>query len=136
MVLTRVIPVFCGLCCGLVLCFGCCCLQGYFKKVSNDQTVEGIAPEFNQYLGKIEKKKNDATCAICSKNFLDEPEKHIGQLECTGKHIFHVDCLTEWIEQGHDDCPICHEKIDRDQLYADEEAGKTKDEIENSKIQA
>jgi len=77
MVLTRVIPVFWGLLCGLALCFGCCFYQGFIKSRAKDENVERIAPEFKLWAGDDEKKKNDATCAICSKNFLDEPEKHI-----------------------------------------------------------
>lgn len=119
MVLTRVVPVFCGLLFGCAICVGCCFYQGYFKNIAKSEKVEEVAPEFKLWAGEEEKKKNDATCVICAKNFLDEPERHIAELDCSNKHIFHVDCLTEWVED-HDECPIDHEKIDKEQLYDDE----------------
>jgi hypothetical protein len=48
-------------------------------------------------------------CAICLNGF------KMGQLVCESKngsceHAFHERCLTKWLLEGHDGCPICRAK--------------------------
>ncbi|CDW88906.1 zinc finger protein [Stylonychia lemnae] len=54
-------------------------------------------------------------CQICLENFRAEKfieegqeELHkVMQLECNDIHIFHVDCLVDWMAAGYDYCPCC-----------------------------
>jgi hypothetical protein len=47
-------------------------------------------------------------CAICLNHF--KPQ----QLVCESnnplcRHIFHKDCMVDWLTKPHDDCPLCRE---------------------------
>jgi hypothetical protein len=49
-----------------------------------------------------------AECAICLSAF--EPQ----QLVCESnnslcRHVFHKDCMVDWLMKGHDECPMCRE---------------------------
>ncbi len=55
-------------------------------------------------------KDTEPMCPICMVNFADEPDKLIAELSCSSKHIFHAECLTQWVEKN-DICPLCREKI-------------------------
>jgi hypothetical protein len=50
-------------------------------------------------------------CVICLNEFKDGDD--VIQLKCSKKHIFHVDCLSEWIKSDHNmhGCPMCRAKI-------------------------
>lgn len=45
----------------------------------------------------------DATCAICLADYV--PADTVIQLSCY--HIFHEDCLTPWLREHSDLCPVC-----------------------------
>ena len=49
-------------------------------------------------------------CAICLEAFTEGDGKMIAELNCNSKHIFHVDCLTEWVKKN-DVCPMCRQQI-------------------------
>ena len=53
------------------------------------------------------------SCAICLGEFADNKDAKIAEVKCTGKHIFHVACLEEWIKKN-DICPLCREPILKD----------------------
>ena len=55
-------------------------------------------------------KDSEPMCPICMVNFADEPEKLVAELNCSNKHIFHAECLSQWVEKN-DICPLCREKI-------------------------
>jgi hypothetical protein len=49
-----------------------------------------------------------AGCAICLSHFRPQ------QLVCESnnpscRHIFHKDCIVDWLIKGHDECPMCRE---------------------------
>jgi len=50
-------------------------------------------------------------CVICLNEFKDGDD--VIRLKCSKKHIFHVDCITEWIKSDHNihGCPMCRAKI-------------------------
>jgi len=52
---------------------------------------------------------SDRFCSICFDKYHDEEDISISMdptTEC--KHIFHKSCITEWMEQSHNNCcPIC-----------------------------
>lgn len=54
-----------------------------------------------------EDKKSDE-CIICLDSF--ESKIEIVGLNCTGKHIFHLKCMEEWVKHNNI-CPLCREPI-------------------------
>ena len=60
-------------------------------------------------------KEGDDCCSICLEDFKNKDEnnegKPVAELNCSNKHIFHVDCLEKWTRVNHV-CPICRETID------------------------
>lgn len=57
-----------------------------------------------------EKKDGEGTCSICLDDFANSKNKLISQLNCSGKHVFHKQCLEVWIEKN-DICPLCREPV-------------------------
>lgn len=49
-------------------------------------------------------------CAICLENFSETDGKQVAELNCSAKHIFHADCLKEWLK-NNDTCPMCREPV-------------------------
>ena len=65
----------------------------------------------NEYYCKLENslktiyiKNEDEECIICAERI-----KKARQLSCN--HFFHLICLSQWIEKGHNTCPICRSSI-------------------------
>jgi len=46
---------------------------------------------------------DDSTCPICLAPI--ETGDRVGALKCS--HIFHVECLKEWLKRGRNVCPLC-----------------------------
>lgn len=53
---------------------------------------------------------DDATCSICFCDFREDPNLPICELNCSNKHIFHVECLKKWVVKNNK-CPLCLEVI-------------------------
>ena len=49
-------------------------------------------------------------CSICCCEY--EPDDMVARLKCNERHMFHKACLTAWIKQGKNSCPICRSPID------------------------
>jgi peroxin-10 len=49
-------------------------------------------------------------CAICMESFKDNDGKLVAELNCNEKHIFHADCIAEWVEKKNE-CPLCRQPI-------------------------
>jgi hypothetical protein len=47
--------------------------------------------------------------------FSVEDERPIAELNCSNKHIFHLECIKEWVKH-QDNCPMCREIIAKDAL--------------------
>lgn len=61
----------------------------------------------------------DTTCSICTMEF--EPPCEIMQLGCHKKHIYHSDCLDDWIQTNERAnkvpfCPMCRVPIDKNAM--------------------
>ena len=48
------------------------------------------------------------SCAICLDDFKEGDGKQIAELSCNEKHIYHLDCLSEWVKKN-ENCPICRQ---------------------------
>ena len=67
-----------------------------------------------KYDVKKEGDKHAESCIICMDNFDTKgKERPVAELNCSNKHIFHLDCLEKWTEFNQV-CPICRETIDPD----------------------
>lgn len=63
-----------------------------------------IAANTNGYKKSYENEE----CVICMNDFSEEDGKEIAELSC--KHIYHVECLKEWVDKN-DTCPTCRAPI-------------------------
>ena len=55
-------------------------------------------------------KKLAESCPICLKEFDPESNQQVTELaRC--KHIFHRDCISEWINKSNTTCPNCRAEI-------------------------
>ena len=76
----------------IIFCIGCCECTGRMRRYLNFEK-------------KLKRTNSEETCIIC---YEEEGEK----IEIkTCKHIFHKECLKEWVKTGHGDnsrcCPVC-----------------------------
>ena len=51
---------------------------------------------------------NAHRCGICFEDFVQG--KDISELSCSGRHIFHTECLLRWVKVKTI-CPLCKEDI-------------------------
>ncbi len=49
-------------------------------------------------------------CSICIDEIDIKDEKNVKSLDCSNKHIFHINCINEWLKVNNI-CPLCREKI-------------------------
>ena len=48
-------------------------------------------------------------CPICWSDFLRND--FVTTLHCDEKHIFHTECIEQWIRKGQNSCPLCRMSI-------------------------
>lgn len=61
-------------------------------------------------------------CIICFDDF--KPDDDVTILSCSGKHIFHPECLKEWIKSDSNQslsCPLCKQAINDVQVMDEEQ---------------
>lgn len=51
----------------------------------------------------------DQTCAIC----LDTMSAMVLQMPCSQGHVFHRDCLLQWLSSRHS-CPVCRHELEKE----------------------
>uniref|UniRef100_A0A914HZ94 RING-type domain-containing protein n=1 Tax=Globodera rostochiensis TaxID=31243 RepID=A0A914HZ94_GLORO len=56
----------------------------------------------------VDKKEEAKECAICL-NSIDFKEKVRPLPACN--HIFHNECIEQWLRSGHNTCPICRQSL-------------------------
>lgn len=59
-------------------------------------------------------------CAICIDEFSEEDGRLIAELNCDQRHIFHVECLIEWVKKS-EHCPLCRQQISRNEISKGED---------------
>ena len=57
----------------------------------------------------INQNETDEECSICFVEFTNDDV--VTKLECNEKHVFHEECISTWISQGKNSCPICRAPI-------------------------
>jgi len=60
----------------------------------------------------IGQNETDEECSICFVEYTEEDI--VTKLDCNEKHVFHEDCISTWIKQGKNSCPICRSTINSD----------------------
>ena len=53
------------------------------------------------------KSSDEARCSVCLQSFNDEDD--VIKLKCT--HIYHPNCIKEWLSTSSNKCPICREEV-------------------------
>ena len=53
--------------------------------------------------------KEGLDCSICFDRFTEKQQ--VVQLACHESHVFHRTCITQWVERGREECPLCREPI-------------------------
>ncbi|EFH55192.1 hypothetical protein ARALYDRAFT_901336 [Arabidopsis lyrata subsp. lyrata] len=60
------------------------------------------------YLDKeSEEEEETETCAICLECILDEDKRIYHMRNCS--HMFHEECVIEWLNRQHNSCPLCRQ---------------------------
>jgi len=49
-------------------------------------------------------------CSICMEDFSNGSER-VAELNCSSKHLFHLECLKQWVSTNKKTCPMCRELI-------------------------
>jgi hypothetical protein len=66
--------------------------------MGSDNCEESVAGEQDERAG----------CAICLSHF--KPQQLVCESSNSScQHVFHKDCMVDWIMKDHDDCPMCRE---------------------------
>ena len=71
----------------------------------------------HNYLDSIKKYGNQLAldheneCPICFEEFKEDQE--LVELDCDAQvpHMFHYECLNDWIDNGGKNCPLCRKPI-------------------------
>ena len=113
----RLIPLLI-LCClfSCVCCIICIVVATQGPEVLNQQRSRvNNVPVLNNFFASHSRRYNqdtdvDSQCAICLESFAESSHKDIAELDCSNKHIFHVECLKQWVEKNNE-CPLCREAI-------------------------
>lgn len=74
----------------------------------------------NQLLNRLVRTRFNAAnynqeeaCSICLEDFKEEDE--VITLPCSGHHIFHSQCILEWLPRNNA-CPLCKEAVSMDNI--------------------
>lgn len=132
--LTIVILFPCALCCGAFALIIALVVTRRIGSVAQRIDGEVVEDQMEQLdFEKLDEAEKCKDCAICHESYGDEPEKPIVRLFCG--HIFHKECVKEWLVQYSDTCPICraHQRdfINRDDENQDENAENGENNNEN-----
>lgn len=74
------------------------------KNAQNINVLKHFRDEGDGNRGKGYDIRGDETCAICMEDYKDYEDVAIG---ATCVHMYHKDCLIDWLQTSHDTCPAC-----------------------------
>ena len=84
-----------------------------------DQAIE-VVPYANTFLRKkahpttesdLVNNADNQGCIICLEPFKVNDGKDIVELDCSKKHVFHLNCMEKWVEKNNT-CPMCREVVE------------------------
>lgn len=79
-------------------------------RLSQSQGVIRSLVSFKYHALMESQSETDVECTICFSEY--QNDDLVAKLKCNEKHIFHKECLTQWIATGKNSCPICRAAID------------------------
>ena len=86
------------------------------EEIINNLPVFKIDEKFMETSQKQDNKnENFEKCVICMEKYKIDDE--VKTLPCF--HIFHKDCIEQWLKAGKDTCPICKNKVNNNELGMD-----------------
>jgi len=91
--------VFC-----LVFCIAIC--RGTTNNINQQRETLSRIPVVNSFLTSHSRSYDPTKdagveeCVICLDPFSTEDKRQIAELNCSNKHIFHLDCIKSWVESG------------------------------------
>ena len=100
----------------LYLCTGFCCM---FAIYGTEELRNGQNPRRANHVRRFKRiplgnmlYHDGINCSICLENF--RQNQRVVQLTCHRFHIFHRDCIDDWVSSGHNNCPLCRVAIGND----------------------
>jgi hypothetical protein len=104
----------------LIACCNCVYGKSFYlyvlknEKNYGNKTIQKLIEEDKMHIFSLESNKKDnikeimdLECTICLSNF--NMKRQIIKLNCS--HIFHMSCISTWIDGGSHTCPCCREVI-------------------------
>lgn len=97
---------------------------GHWQLGDVEESIESTDDELSSAL----QDEDDAACVICLEAFEigDIVTWSKNQSECC--HVYHQDCLSQWLQAKHDDCPSCRAVI---LDYQDENSGEQEEDVDD-----
>merc|ERR1712060_469363 len=74
------------------------------ERNASKDILRSLAKTKYSALSSIAQGETDEECSICFMAFGEDDI--VTKLDCNEKHIFHEDCISAWIRQGKNSCPI------------------------------
>tara|TARA_B100002019_G_C21259649_1_gene595948 strand:+ start:1368 stop:2210 length:843 start_codon:yes stop_codon:yes gene_type:complete len=94
------------------------CISETYKSIYNDEELTSDPVRYtykkrcnrcsiSDILSKVQHVNNSSIekCCVC----LDNTDKYVSKLECN--HLFHTECLYNWIQKDNNTCPLCRKYI-------------------------
>ena len=106
------------LCTGCLIALACYFYSGYGDNLADMEDMDSIRSKNSAMVTRLRTsiKRNlsfnssvrkAVQCSICLEEFGPASAKELCEVACSGRHIFHVSCITDWAYKGHNDCPMC-----------------------------
>jgi len=81
--------------------------QRFGNSISYIKVLDSTIKKKYEELDETQKSSMDQ-CAICLNSFTDEDQ--VVELKCDKKHIFHEQCIKDWLKRKLE-CPLCKEEV-------------------------
>ena len=121
MIYVRLLPLFLGfaiLSIFIILMLLLFCFQNtdlakrclFYMNITNETETTSSIVMMGRFISRKfdpKKDKDIEACSICLVEFSEKDTKPKAELNCSNKHIFHVECIDKWLDSGHNNCPNC-----------------------------
>ena len=88
----------------------------YFYLRNHQPAADVQGDQISQVISRLQQSsynpmaQEDTMCQICMEDY--KTEDMVTTLKCSTKHMFHSKCIIEWIQNGHNTCPMCRAQIE------------------------
>ena len=103
--------VCCVLCCIAPLLIGgaISASNGFGETISKASGLNAYFDK-NQRVANDSDAKDDNRCVICMLDFDPESNDQVVEVNCPGKHVFHTECIKNWVKEKTE-CPTCRTEL-------------------------